>query len=144
MPKRKDYKVGFCKPPRHSRFKPGQCGNPRGRPRRSRNIDTIMREALYQTVQITRDGKTVRVPAFEALLLRLMKGGLEGDPRSTASLLKIATLLHDIQSRQAAQGDDGDAGASAPLEEVDKEVLRHFAELIRDGAFDEDGGEGPT
>ena len=64
MPKHKDYNVGFCKPPRHSRFKPGQCGNPRGRPRRSRNIDTIMREALYQTVQITRAGKKVRVPAF--------------------------------------------------------------------------------
>lgn len=144
MPKRKDYKVGHRKPPLHSRFKPGQSGNPRGRPRRSRNIDTIMREALYQTVQITRDGKTVRVPAFMALLLRVMKGGLEGDPHSTASVLKIAMLLHDIQSRQAAQGDDGDAGASAPLEEVDKEVLRHFAELVRDGGVGEDGGEGPT
>ncbi len=144
MSKRKDYKVGYGKPPRHSRFRPGQSGNPSGRPRRSRNIDTIMREALYQTVQITRDGKTVRVPAFMALLLRVMKGGLEGDPRSTASVLKIAMLLHDIQSRQAAQGDDGDAGASAPLEEVDKEVLRHFAELVRDGGFGEDGGEGST
>ena len=28
-----DYEVGYGKPPKHSRFKPGQSGNPKGRPR---------------------------------------------------------------------------------------------------------------
>jgi hypothetical protein len=28
----RDYEVGYGKPPRHTRFKSGQSGNPRGRP----------------------------------------------------------------------------------------------------------------
>jgi Family of unknown function (DUF5681) len=30
-----DNRVGYRRPPRHSRFQPGQSGNPRGRPRGS-------------------------------------------------------------------------------------------------------------
>ena len=41
-----DYEVGYRRPPRHSRFKPGQSGNPRGRPNRSKNINTLMQEEL--------------------------------------------------------------------------------------------------
>src|SRR5215213_6143909 len=29
------YEVGYRKPPRHTQFKPGQSGNPKGRPRQS-------------------------------------------------------------------------------------------------------------
>ncbi|WP_345821102.1 DUF5681 domain-containing protein [Methylobacterium fujisawaense] len=36
-----DYEVGYRKPPRHTQFKPGTSGNRRGRPRRSKNIDTL-------------------------------------------------------------------------------------------------------
>lgn len=32
---REPYLVGYGKPPLHTRFKPGQSGNPRGRPRRA-------------------------------------------------------------------------------------------------------------
>ena len=39
------YQVGYCRPPLHSRFKPGQSGNPKGRPRQSRNMRTIARIA---------------------------------------------------------------------------------------------------
>src|SRR5205823_6157875 len=30
-----EYQVGYRKPPQHSRFKNGQSGNPKGRPKRS-------------------------------------------------------------------------------------------------------------
>jgi Family of unknown function (DUF5681) len=41
----KDYKVGYGRPPEHSRFKRGQSGNPRGRPRKHRNFRTVLRRA---------------------------------------------------------------------------------------------------
>ena len=36
-------KVGYRNPPQHTRFKPGQSGNPRGRPRGQRNLTTFSR-----------------------------------------------------------------------------------------------------
>ena len=41
-----DDDVGYGKPPRSRRFKPGQSGNPKGRPKGAKNRDTILRELL--------------------------------------------------------------------------------------------------
>lgn len=41
QPKKKpDYSVGKGKPPKHTQFKPGQSGNPKGRPKGSNNLKT--------------------------------------------------------------------------------------------------------
>lgn len=45
----------------HSRFKPGQSGNPRGRPKRSKNLATPLEEELSQTVVITENGERRRL-----------------------------------------------------------------------------------
>ena len=38
--------VGYGRPPVNRQFKPGQSGNPRGRPKGSKNFATIFAEAL--------------------------------------------------------------------------------------------------
>jgi len=43
---RRDYEVGYGKPPRDARFKEGQSGNPRGRPPGLKNLKTLLSEAL--------------------------------------------------------------------------------------------------
>ncbi len=40
------YDVGYRKPPKHTRFKPGQSGNPRGRPKGTKNLKTDLIEEL--------------------------------------------------------------------------------------------------
>jgi hypothetical protein len=42
----RDYEVGDQRPPKHSRFKPGQSGNPRGRPKGSVNLRTRISQQL--------------------------------------------------------------------------------------------------
>jgi hypothetical protein len=37
----REYDVGYRKPPKHKQFKLGQSGNPRGRPKGSKNESTI-------------------------------------------------------------------------------------------------------
>ena len=44
--KESDYEVGYGKPPRHSRFVKGRSGNPRGRPPGTKNLKTLLSEAL--------------------------------------------------------------------------------------------------
>jgi hypothetical protein len=41
-----DYDVGHAKPPKHTRFQPGQSGNPRGRPKGTKNLKTDLIEEL--------------------------------------------------------------------------------------------------
>jgi len=45
-----DYEVGYGRPPVHARFRPGQSGNPKGRPKGSRNKRTAMAEQIFDTV----------------------------------------------------------------------------------------------
>ena len=39
-----DYEVGYKKPPIHTRFKPGVSGNPKGRPKGTKNLATDLAE----------------------------------------------------------------------------------------------------
>jgi hypothetical protein len=59
------YKVGYKKPPLHSRFQKGQSGNPRGRPRGSKNFSTLLTEALNEPVIVTEDGRRRKISKRE-------------------------------------------------------------------------------
>lgn len=70
--------VGRGKPPTGSRFRKGQSGNPRGRPRGSKR-QAPYETVLGQVVTVREDGKTRRMTAAEAFLLHITRRGLEGD-----------------------------------------------------------------
>jgi hypothetical protein len=92
--------VGHGQPPVATRFKKGQSGNPKGRPRNRRReipYDTL----LGQMVTIREDGRERRVTAAEAFLLQLTKKGLEGDSASArASLAAIEAARASHVSRE--------------------------------------------
>ena len=127
-----DDAVGYGCPPKHSRFKPGQSGNPAGRPRRKRNMDTLVHEVMSQQVTVTLNGKTKRVPADAALLLRLLEKGLAGD-------MQAARLLLALRASHVRESDTGEAGAASLLLEEDIVILAQ-AGLLPHG---EGGDVGP-
>ena len=81
--------VGYRNPPLASRFRKGQSGNPKGRPR-GRRRELPYEAVLGQEVTIRENGRERRVTADEAFLLQLIKRGLDGD--SAAARAAIAAI----------------------------------------------------
>ena len=70
--------VGYRNAPLASRFRKGQSGNPKGRPR-GRRKELPYETVLGREVTIRENGRERRVTAAEAFLLQLIKLGLDGD-----------------------------------------------------------------
>lgn len=83
-----DYKIGYRKPPIHTQFKPGTSGNRRGRPRRSKNIDTLFEQQLDQLIAVTRNGRKVRVSMREVVVMNAVKDAAKGDARAREQVFR--------------------------------------------------------
>jgi hypothetical protein len=94
--KERDYEVGYGKPPRHTRFKAGQSGNPRGRPSGSKNLTTVLSEALNEFVIVAENGGRRKISKRQAIIKQLVNQSAKADLRATKILLDI---LQDIERR---------------------------------------------
>ncbi len=90
--------VGYGKPPKAYRFRPGQSGNPTGRPKGVKNEMTIMRELLSQKITINVRGRVKRITLLEALHRRAVDEGLRGDLKCIAFILNRFRGLAEGQS----------------------------------------------
>ena len=84
------YEVGYCKPPVHTRFKPGQSGNPSGRPKGSPNIKTMFEKILKETISLREGNITKKITKAEAVVRGLVIGAMKGDTRSQMTLFRLA------------------------------------------------------
>jgi hypothetical protein len=85
----RDYEVGYGKPPRHTRFKPGRSGNPRGRPSGSKNLSTLLNEALNEPVIVAENGGQRKISKRRAIIKQLVNQSAKADLRATKILLDI-------------------------------------------------------
>jgi Family of unknown function (DUF5681) len=86
-PPEADNAVGYCRPPQHTRFQPGRSGNPKGRPKGSKNFSTLFSEELAQPVILKENGKRRRMPKRQALAKQVINKALSNDLRAAALVL---------------------------------------------------------
>lgn len=83
------YTVGYRKPPKHTRFRPGQSGNPRGRPRSAKGLNTIVRETMTQKITVRTAAGEKKITRIEAVVQKTVEQAMKGNPRALAELLKL-------------------------------------------------------
>ena len=90
-----NYKVGKGRPPQSTRWKPGQSGNPKGRPIGSRPVGTVLQDIIQQKVSVTESGKTRRISALEVIIRRLANDAMQSDQRAIKLLLSLVDRYGD-------------------------------------------------
>lgn len=121
-PREHRYEIGYRKPPKHTRFKPGRSGNPRGRPRESKNLKTDLVNELQRKVPLTENGKTVLVRLQLAYVKNLILRAIKGDARADRTLLEL------ISRFDLADADDG--AAERDISTEDREILDRFLSRV--------------
>ena len=86
---RKRAKVGYRNPPESTRFKPGQSGNPDGRPKGVKNFETDLQEMLRAKVEIKNANGTRTMTTVQAALQTLAEQAVAGDSRAMQQLINL-------------------------------------------------------
>ena len=118
-----DYDVGYGKPPKHTRFKPGQSGNPNGRPKGTKNLKTDLSEELGEKILVREGDRARHVSKQRALIMTLVASTLKGNTRSAALLLSMMMRLLDTG--------EGVNSEVEPLHENELAILREFEARVR-------------
>jgi Family of unknown function (DUF5681) len=115
-----DNNVGYGKPPKRTQFKPGQSGNPSGRPKGARNFRTDLLEELAEPITVKDDGRDVTVSKQRACIKTLVAAAIGGNARACEGLLAICAKF----------GADPEED-NRELAPDDREILDAFA--VREG-----------
>ena len=112
--------VGYMNPPQHTRFKKGKSGNPRGRPRKQEDLNTVLHRVLNRKVRVKDDDQTM--PIRDALMRKLRELALQGDRQAMA-----------LQRRIIAEAGIADPDTCSPEGKI-RQILRNISRMQKKAA----------
>ena len=105
-----DEPLGYGRPPKWTRFKKGQSGNPKGRPKKKvapepssiSEQDAILREEIDRKVKITEGGEIKEVTIQEAITKAQAAQAVKGSPFAQKEILSRIERLERAEEREEA------------------------------------------
>lgn len=118
---------GYGKPPKTHQFKPGQSGNPRGRPRKKDGLGSAVQRAMSERVPVTENGVRSRRKKVDVTITQLVNQGVKGDRHAAKMLFD---MMRSVEAEQQGH-------AAAPLTAAEQEIFVNLVARIRASAEDD-------
>jgi hypothetical protein len=113
-----DYEIGYGKPPKRNQFKEGESGNPKGRPKGTKNLKTDLMEELSEMISLREGSKEMRVSKQRGILKSHTAKAVQGDARSAALIINMVWRL---------LADDDDEPDEIDLAAADRKIMEAYA-----------------
>lgn len=123
--KRRDYEVGYGKPPKHSQFQKNQSGNPTGKKKGTKSLKTLLAKELGTRMTIGINGKQVTASRQQLMLQTLTARAAAGDLRAARVVLDLIQNVFGFDEANA-----GRATLSAQDQQLLDSLLADFGKAL--------------
>lgn len=123
---KKNYDVGYKKPPVNGRFRKGQSGNPNGRPKgrvTTVDADAALDRALSAIIPVNEGGRPRKLRKLDVMYTQTVNRGLKGHHPS------ISLVVTQLARRAASEAMSEAEPAGKTDEEAKNELLAYFREM---------------
>ncbi|MDP8998353.1 MAG: DUF5681 domain-containing protein [Pseudomonadota bacterium] len=95
-------RIGYGQPPKHSRFKPGTSGNPKGRPKVPKSLGAAVDSFLSEKITVTEQGRIQKIAKRDVIAKQLVNKAASGDLAAIRFLTQVLEANAVAKAKQAA------------------------------------------
>lgn len=114
--------VGYGKPPKAYQFKPGQSGNPKGRPKGPGSLHKLIAKHAAKKVLVIENGVEKKMSKLDVVIAAVFNKASKGDVASARLLTSLIQAAHLLNADEYADG-YSEENLQAVLAEADWQTM---------------------